>query len=125
MAEESTKQSSSGHGGKRKGAGRKPSTLKGVLKCLPKQSAELILQEINAQQKWKDLLGCPDLNIQLKALMYLTDRAYGKAAQAIEHSGPDGGPIQHEHIDISKLSDSQLSEIAELVESAFPSPDQG
>lgn len=37
-----------GKGGKRPGAGRKPSTLKGIAKKLPRESAELLLSEINA-----------------------------------------------------------------------------
>jgi hypothetical protein len=36
-------ESSSQHGGKRGGSGRKPSTLSGIAKRLPKESAELIL----------------------------------------------------------------------------------
>lgn len=35
-----------------------------------------------------------------------------------EVSGPGGGPIQHEHFDLSKLSSEQLSELERLVESA-------
>lgn len=36
-----------------------------------------------------------------------------------EISGPDGGPIQHEHFDLSKLSNEQLAELERLVETAY------
>jgi hypothetical protein len=82
-----------GRGGRRPGAGRKPCTIKGMVKQLPKDSAELILAEIKANQKWLDLANSEDENIQLKVLMYLTDRAYGKAKQSMQATGEGGGPV--------------------------------
>ncbi|MFP5233919.1 MAG: hypothetical protein ACLGQX_15040 [Acidobacteriota bacterium] len=76
-----------GKGGKRPGAGRKPSTIKGIAKRLPRESAEVLLAEINANSKWVTLANSDDERIQLETLKYLTDRAYGKARQAIEASG--------------------------------------
>jgi hypothetical protein len=73
-----------GRGGKRPGAGRKPSTVKGIAKRLPKESAELLLAEINAHSKWLALANSKDERIVLEALKYLSDRAYGKARQSIE-----------------------------------------
>lgn len=35
-----------------------------------------------------------DHKIRLDAAKYLADRAYGKAAQAVQVSGEDGGPIR-------------------------------
>lgn len=75
-----------GKGGKRPGAGRKPSTIKGIAKKLPRESAELLLSEINANSKWVSLANSADERIQLETLKYLTDRAYGKPPQAIEAS---------------------------------------
>jgi len=37
------------YGGRRPGAGRKPSTLKGILKKLPKEIAELLERELRAK----------------------------------------------------------------------------
>ena len=68
-------------GGKRPGAGRKPSTLKGIAKRLPRESAELLLAEINANAKWVALANSNDERIQLDVLKYLSDRAYGKSRQ--------------------------------------------
>jgi hypothetical protein len=68
-------------GGKRPGAGRKPSTLKGIAKKLPRESAELLLSEINANAKWVALANSDDERIQLEVLKYLSDRAYGKPRQ--------------------------------------------
>jgi hypothetical protein len=70
-----------GRGGKRPGAGRKPSTLKGIVKKLPRESAELLLAEINANAKWIALANSKDERIQLEVLKYLSDRAYGKPRQ--------------------------------------------
>ena len=68
-------------GGARPGAGRKPSTLKGVLKTLPKDQAQAILAECRSDEKWRKLLNSPKESIRLETLKYLTDRAYGKARQ--------------------------------------------
>jgi hypothetical protein len=38
-----------GFGGRRPGAGRKPSTIKGILKRLPPEAAELLTREIKAK----------------------------------------------------------------------------
>jgi len=75
-----------GRGGKRPGAGRKPSTIKGISKKLPRESAELILAEIKANSMWLVLAKSNDERIRLETLKYLTDRAYGKARQSIEAS---------------------------------------
>ncbi len=68
-------------GGKRPGAGRKPSTLKGIAKRLPRETAELLLAEINANAKWAALANSDDERIVLETLKYLSDRAYGKPRQ--------------------------------------------
>jgi hypothetical protein len=87
-------QSKKSKGGARPGAGRKPRNLKTLAKKLPKESAEVILAEIKANQKWVKLADAPDLRLQFEVLRYLTDRAFGKAKQAIEHTGENGGPVQ-------------------------------
>jgi hypothetical protein len=78
-----------GNGGKRPGAGRKPSTIKGVVAKLPKDTAALILAKINENQSWIELLESDDLRIRLDALKYLTDRRDGKARQGMDltHDG--------------------------------------
>lgn len=83
---ETPEQSKGSRGGRRTGAGRKPSTLKGIVRMLPKVSAELILAEINANQKWKELCNSKKESIALEALKYLTDRAYGKPKQSLDLS---------------------------------------
>jgi hypothetical protein len=82
-AEESKPQ----RGGKRIGSGRKPSTLNGIVKKLPKETAALLLVEIKANQKWKNLAESEDERIQLDTLKYLTDRAYGKPPQSLDLGG--------------------------------------
>jgi hypothetical protein len=63
-------------------------------KKLPKESAELLLAEINANSKWVSLASSADERIVLETLKYLTDRAYGKARQAIEASATQGTDVQ-------------------------------
>lgn len=44
-------------------------------------------------KKALSLLESEDENIQIKALQWLSDRGWGKAAQPLEFGGQDGGPI--------------------------------
>ncbi len=83
-----------GTGGKRPGAGRKPTRISTIIKKLPKNTAAMILSEINEGGKWTKLLESSDENVVLKSLIYLTDRRDGKPKQSIEASGPGGGPIE-------------------------------
>lgn len=48
------------------------------------------------ETKWKSFLNSEDEKIALDAAKYITDRLYGKAKQAVEHSGPDGSAIPME-----------------------------
>jgi len=73
-------------GGKRPGAGRKASTIKGIAKKLPAETAELLLSEIKAHSKWIMLANSKDERIVLETVKYLTDRAYGRARQSVEAS---------------------------------------
>lgn len=41
---------------------------------------------------------------KIKAAVAILDRGWGKPAQALQLSGPDGGPIQHTTQDLSKWS---------------------
>ena len=81
-------------GGKRAGAGRKPSTIKGIAKRLPADSAALILTEIRANQRWVELANSEDERIRLDTLKYLTDRAHGKAPQSIDLGNKDNVPFR-------------------------------
>ena len=45
--------------------------------------AQAILKETGEARMWGKLLKSEDENIQLKAMQYLSDRAYGKATQAV------------------------------------------
>jgi len=51
--------SGSGFGGRRPGAGRKPSTLSGILKSLPAEIAELLAKEFKAKAELQLGLGRP------------------------------------------------------------------
>lgn len=51
---------------------------------------------------------------RISAATALLDRGWGRPAQAVELSGPDGGPIQTENIDVGALSAAALREIASL-----------
>ncbi len=84
-----------------------------------------ILGAINEIEEWKPLLQSENEKIKLTALIYLTDRRDGKARQPT--TGPDGGAIQHEQFDLSRLSAEQLDQLEGLIESALvetPDADQ-
>src|SRR5262245_51726585 len=79
------------HGGRRPGAGRKPKNFKEImaqLKRPSRESALLILEAIKANERWIMLANCKDKRLVFDVMRYLTDRAFGKAKQAIEHLLP-------------------------------------
>lgn len=84
-------------GGSRPNAGRKTN----VAKLLDAQAAADSLASWFTpdyqKSKWVALLECDDENVQIKAVTYLSDRLYGKAAQSMAITGSDGGPVQSEH----------------------------
>lgn len=87
MGEEIKADSSPEHGGKRKGAGRKPFTIKGIVKKLSKFSAELILHEIKANEKLVELAHCGEPSVELQTIKFLWQQAYGLPKQPIEDLG--------------------------------------
>lgn len=52
--------------------------------------AQAILKETNATRKWAQLLESPNEAIQLQALKFLHEQAYGKAPQPNTHSNTPG-----------------------------------
>lgn len=73
-----------GHGGARRGAGRKPKAVKELLAPI---DAAVVLRNVDAATRFKHLAENPDPYVSMKALMYLWDRAEGKPKQAIAHEG--------------------------------------
>jgi len=64
------------------------------------------------QVLWKLICnGTPEQ--QLKALEYVTRHGYGNPVQSLEHTGFEGGPIQHQ-LDVAKLSDAELDQLERL-----------
>lgn len=57
----------------------------------------------------------PDHPVRAEAATKLLDRRLGKPAQAI--TGGDGGPLQFEGVDLSKLSDAQFAALKALRDS--------
>lgn len=118
------------HGGARAGAGRKPNYLK---RLADPTTAAMILARSDEIKAWEELLNAtmviaggkgqepitvPHWHIRLEARKYLTDKRDGKPKQAVEHSGPGGGPIEYQNYDLHKLSDGELEQLRGLVESA-------
>jgi hypothetical protein len=79
-----------GRGGIRRGAGCKSNASKLIEAGFVASWFTAEFQEI----KWKSFIESSDERIALDATKYLTGRLYGKASQAVEHSGPDDGPIR-------------------------------
>ena len=99
-------------GGARKGAGRKRSPVRELMrarKTIKAVGATLILGQIDELAAWKELLTAtrtlivgegepmdvPDYKVRLEALKYLTDKRDGKAPQSVKLSGEEGdSPIK-------------------------------
>lgn len=73
-------------GGKREGAGRKKGGVNSATLALKDRSA-MILHRANAPALWEKLLKSEDMRLVQDTLKYLTDRVYGKPAQAVTLSG--------------------------------------
>jgi hypothetical protein len=71
-------------GGKRKGAGRKSNAQK-LLEAQETASsiASWFTPELQ-KSKWQALLNSEDEAVQFKAISYLSDRLYGRAAQSVD-----------------------------------------
>ena len=73
-------------GGKRAGAGRRPREADKWIKARglsPATAAELLERADERRRSWYRLLNSEDDSVALRAVMYLTDRRDGKAAQQI------------------------------------------
>jgi hypothetical protein len=95
-------------GGKRPGAGRKPGKVgaaKLALAEMAKEHAEDALQTLVDIAKFGE-----GESARVSAAIAILDRAYGKPPQAIQHSGPDGGPIPTV-IDVASLSSGTMEEL--------------
>lgn len=69
-----------GKGGSRPGAGRKTNKVKALAAGFVAEYFDLKEQE----KLWKSMLKSDDEKIRLDAGKYLTDRLYGKPAQAVD-----------------------------------------
>jgi hypothetical protein len=67
-------------GGKRPGAGRP----KGAIARVRGNVAERVLESVDEDAIWKDILDNGDLKLKFDAMKYLTDRRDGKAIQVTE-----------------------------------------
>ena len=78
-----------GRGGFREGAGRKSKASKLIEAGFVADWFTPEYQRI----KWKSFLESEDQRIALDATKYLTDRLFGKATQAMTHSGDSVEPL--------------------------------
>src|SRR5664279_447519 len=70
-------------GGKRGGAGRKPSKVVEARKVIAASGNGQVLATVNENKIWRGLINCRDPRIKLDAMKYLTDRRDGKATQSL------------------------------------------
>jgi hypothetical protein len=63
-----------------------------------------------------------DLGAQVAAAEALLNRVLGRPRQALEHTGPDGGPIKVDaaRVDLRKLSDDELELLERILTHAAP-----
>ena len=77
-------------GGARKGAGRKSKEVNDLRRA----AASEILTDTIQKNTLRKLISSRDARVKLDTLKFLWEHKYGKAPQAIEHSGRDGKPIE-------------------------------
>ncbi len=104
--------SSRPHGGKRPGSGRKPGTKARATVIQKATLSELARKHTTAALRTLVDVAATGTSeaARIAAASAILDRGYGKPPAAIEHSGPDGGPI--EYTDPFDLSEEDLAVIA-------------
>ncbi len=84
----------------------------------PKEEREVLaLARQKSQQaieKLAEWVESDNPRASIPAAIAILDRAFGKPVQAIEASGPDGGPIETVSIDPTKLNADQLRALASI-----------
>lgn len=96
-----------GHGGKRRGAGRKPGAItkaKLDLAAKAKTHADTALKALVEIAKRGE-----SETARVSAANAILDRGYGKPTQSLQHSGAIGT------YDLSKVSDDQLDQLEEIL----------
>lgn len=99
-------QTVSNRGGARPGAGRKkgiPNKATADVRALAGRYAPAAVKELARLATEAESEAA-----RVSAIKEVLDRAYGKSPMAVEHSGPDGGPVKHTH----DISDELLEQIA-------------
>ena len=103
-------------GGKRSGAGRPPAaankltkTQKRTLTAIARDHTEDAVRTLVAIMKDKSAPHAARVSASNSVL----DRAWGKASQSVQHTGPGGGPIQT--VDLTKLSDDELDRLESIL----------
>ena len=111
-----------GHGGARKGSGRKAGKLSaGKMRIaeMAREYAEVALQTlVEISQS-----GITE-SARVTASNSILERAFGKSPQAMHLSGPNGGPIETINHDLSKLSEDELSVLHNIVAKSVTDPDR-
>ena len=110
-------------GGARPGAGRKPgevSAAKRRLAEMAQEHAELALQTLATIAASGESEAA-----RVSASVAILDRAYGRPTQAMEHSGPDGSPIESKDMtgdSARELLQRRIEQIVERTKSSEGQP---
>lgn len=111
------------HGGRRPGAGRKPSKVSAVkreISDMAKDHAEAALRTLAEVMESQD----EPASARVSAANAILDRAYGKPSQSVALSNPDGS-LAPKPIDVSKLSTVALRELMGALNDKAPDADKG
>lgn len=99
------------HGGKREGAGRKkgiPNKITADVKAIAQSYGEEAIMHL--VEIARD--GEAPHAARVSAVKEILDRGFGKAAQPLEHTGSDGGPVEIANtLNVASLSTEALAEI--------------
>lgn len=97
-----------GHGGRRPGAGRPKGAVSQARRDLTKAAQEYTDAALQTLRDVMTDASTPP-SARISAAVAILDRGHGKPRQAVEPAGADDEPVQT--LDLSRLSDSALSEI--------------
>jgi len=101
------------HGGKRRGAGRKPNLAKRLLKGFTRDAIALVVEDLDVKTVIIGLLKSKSDRTRLETLAFLRDTIVGRPAQSVSVSGG----LIHAHTDwrpLAELSDDELQLIDKI-----------
>lgn len=98
------------NGGARKGAGRKPGAVAPAKRALAEMAMEYAPDALKTLA-YICVSGEAE-SARVSAANAILDRAYGRPPQSLEHTGLNGGPIQHQEMSAREALADRIANLA-------------